>query len=323
MKLLITGGAGFIGTNVAEYFLPRADSIVILDNFHRPTSRQNAAYLKKLSPQISIIEGTILDATLVESLVKSADVVIHLAAQVAVTTSLTDPQTDFDINVRGTFVVLEAIRKVNPSATLLYSSTNKVYGDLANVKVDKQHGIAETTPIDLYSPYGCSKGAADLYCLDYARSFGLKTVVLRQSCIYGPHQYGVEDQGWLAFFVLQFLRRQPITVYGTGDQVRDLLAVQDLVKLYELAIDQIELTKGQVFNVGGGPTNATSVTQALQLIEKLSGHSVPISHTTQRLGDQDYFVADTSKAQKLLGWEPKMGYETGLKELVEWCLENS
>lgn len=319
MNILITGGAGFIGTNVAEYFLSRADRIIVLDNFYRPTSRKNAEFLSKLSPKIQIVEGSILDATLVESLVKTVDVVIHLAAQVAVTTSLTDPQTDFDINVRGTFTVLEAIRKMNPSVILLYSSTNKVYGDLAEVKIDKQRGIAETTPIDLYSPYGCSKGAADLYCLDYARSFGLKTVVFRQSCIYGPHQYGVEDQGWLAFFVLQFLRRQPITVYGTGDQVRDLLAVQDLVKLYELAIDQIEVTKGQVFNVGGGPSNSTSITQALQMIEELAGYSVTISHTAQRLGDQDYFVADTSKAQKLLGWQSTVDYKTGLSHLVEWC----
>lgn len=319
MQILITGGAGFIGTNTAERFLPSASKITILDNFHRPTSRGNAAYLAQLSPKINIVEGSVLDEKLLAKLVAKADVVIHLAAQVAVTTSLTNPQEDFEINVRGTFTVLEAVRKHRPGAILLYSSTNKVYGDLADVSINLKKGIAESTPIDLYSPYGCSKGAADLYCLDYARSFGLKTVVFRQSCIYGEHQYGVEDQGWLAFFVLQNLKKAPITIYGSGEQIRDMLQVRDLTQLYQLAVEKIDLAKGQVFNVGGGVKNAISINQALADIAERVGYATQLSRAEKRLGDQDYFVADVSKAKKVFGWQPTIGYKAGLTGLVDWC----
>lgn len=319
MHILITGGAGFIGTNTTERFLPTAEKITILDNFHRPTSRANADYLKQLSPKIEVVEGSVLDEALVAKLVAQVDVVIHLAAQVAVTTSLVNPQEDFEINVRGTFTVLEAVRKHRPSAVLLYSSTNKVYGDLTQVQFNPAMGIDESTPIDLYSPYGCSKGAADLYCLDYARSFGLKTVVFRQSCIYGEHQYGVEDQGWLAFFVLQNLRKAPISIYGTGEQVRDMLQVQDLTKLYQAAVEKIDLAQGKVFNVGGGIKNAISINQALADIAERVGFATPLTRAEKRLGDQDYFVADVSKAKKVFGWEPTIGYKAGLTGLVEWC----
>jgi CDP-paratose 2-epimerase len=319
LKLLITGGAGFIGTNVAEKFLPLSDKIFILDNFQRSTSRLNATFLKKLSNKIQIVEGSVLDAELVKQLVSQVDVVIHLAAQVAVTTSLLDPEADFDTNVRGSFTVLEAIRKYNPAATILYSSTNKVYGDLANLVFDPMVGIDETAPIDLYSPYGCSKGAADLYFLDYARSFGIKSVVFRQSCIYGPHQFGLEDQGWLAFFVLQYLRRKPITIYGNGLQVRDMLAVEDLTDLYVRAVEQISNVKGEVFNTGGGTKNSTNILDALAKIEKLVGHKTEINFAEKRLGDQDYFVANTQKAKKYLDWQPTTNYEVGLKNLVAWC----
>jgi len=318
LNILITGGAGFIGTNMAEQFLPLAEKILILDNFSRPTSKLNADFLKKLSPKIQIFEGSVLDEALVKKLVLQVDIVIHLAAQVAVTTSLIDPQADFDTNVRGSFCVLEAVRKHNPSAIVLYSSTNKVYGDLATVKYDPKLGIDELAPIDLYSPYGCSKGAADLYFLDYARSFGLKTVVFRQSCIYGPHQYGLEDQGWLAFFVLQFLRRGDITIYGDGNQIRDMLAVEDLTKLYQQAVFKIAEIKGQVFNIGGGVTNATSINHALAEIEEIVGHGTKISKADKRLGDQDYFVADTRKAKEILVWQPEINYQLGLKKLVSW-----
>ncbi|HCC84351.1 MAG TPA: CDP-paratose 2-epimerase [Candidatus Pacebacteria bacterium] len=319
MRLLITGGAGFIGTNTVEGFLQSAEKITVLDNFYRPTSRKNATYLTKLSPKISLIEGSVLDQKLINQLVSQADAVIHLAAQVAVTTSLTNPQIDFDINVKGSFMVLEAVRQFRPEIPVIYSSTNKVYGDLVGQKIDRRHGVAETVPIDLYSPYGCSKGSADLYFLDYARSFGLKTVVLRQSCIYGEHQFGIEDQGWLAFFVLQHLRRQPITIYGTGKQVRDLLQVKDLVQLYRLVIQKIDQVAGQVFNVGGGVANSTSINQALAEIQTLVGWKTPLTSAAKRLGDQDYFVADIRQAKRLLGWQPTINYQPGLTQLVDWC----
>lgn len=319
LNILITGGAGFIGTNMAEKFLPLAKKIFILDNFSRPTSKLNASFLTKLSPKIKIFEASVLEEKLVKKLVIQADVVIHLAAQVAVTTSIIDPQADFDCNVRGSFMILEAVRKYNPEAIVLYSSTNKVYGDLANLKFNPKFGINETAPIDLYSPYGCSKGAADLYFLDYARTFNLKTVVFRQSCIYGSHQYGLEDQGWLAFFVLQFLRQKPITIYGDGQQIRDMLAVEDLTQLYQAAVLNISKVKGQVFNIGGGVTNSTSISQALIEIEKIVGHKTKILKAVKRLGDQDYFVADTRKVKKLLDWQPQINYKIGLKNLVNWC----
>ncbi|MFA6005949.1 MAG: GDP-mannose 4,6-dehydratase [Patescibacteria group bacterium] len=322
MKLLITGGAGFIGVNTALHFLNRASSITIFDNFFRPTSSVNAQFLKKKSSKIKIVEGDVRDEKKIADEVKQADAIIHLAGQVAVTTSLTDPATDFSINVLGSFNVLESARKYNPHATLLYSSTNKVYGDLSKVDIDKHTGIDENTPIDLYSPYGCSKGSADLYFLDYARSFGMNTIVFRQSCIYGPHQYGVEDQGWLAFFALQFLRHKPITVYGTGEQVRDLLFVEDLAEGYEKALQQGPKIAGQVFNFGGGPQNSVSINEAINHLAQIFGYTVPLTYDKKRLGDQDYFVADTRKAERTLGWKAKTGYQSGLKTMIDWCKQH-
>jgi CDP-paratose 2-epimerase len=319
MRLLITGGAGFIGTNCALHFLPLADKIFILDSFNRPSSAKNADFLVKQSGKIIIAKGDVRDFAVVKKLAAKADVILHLAAQVAVTTSIKDPQADFETNTVGSFNVLDAVRQYNPKAIVLYASTNKVYGSLESVAVDRKKGVDETTPIDLYSPYGCSKGAADLYFLDYHRTFGLKTMVFRQSCIYGPHQYGVEDQGWLAYFVLQLLKERPITIYGSGRQVRDLLYVDDLVKLYKLAVRKIELVKGQVFNIGGGIANSLSIRSAIGILEKKLKVRADLKQGLKRLGDQDYFVSNNTKAKKSLGWAPETSIEEGLDRLIEWC----
>ena len=322
MKMLITGGAGFIGANATLGFLNQVEKIYVYDNFSRITSEINARFLAKQSSKIRIIEGDVKDFVKLKDLVKKVDIVLHLAGQVAVTNSLKDPKADFDTNLIGSFNVLEAARRFNPKITLLYASTNKVYGNLSKIKIDKQKGIDETTPIDLYSPYGCSKGAADLYFLDYYRSYGIKTVVFRQSCIYGPWQYGLEDQGWLAFFALQIINKKPITIFGNGKQVRDLLYIYDLIKLYRLVVEQVDKAKGNAFNVGGGPENSLSLLQAISLLEKQIGQKAKLSFGPKRLGDQDYFASNNNKAKKLLSWRPEIFVKNGLDKLTSWCQEN-
>jgi CDP-paratose 2-epimerase len=318
MRLLITGGAGFIGTNAVSFFLPKAKKIYVLDNFFRPTSKKNAKYLKALSNKIEVIESDLKNRPLLNRLVKKTNTIIHLAAQVAVTSSLKDPYNDFLINALGSVNLLESVRENNPNLTLIYASTNKVYGDLKKTKINRAKGISESTPIDLFSPYGCSKGAADLYFLDYARSFSLKTVVFRQSCIYGPHQYGIEDQGWLAYFALRIKENKPITIFGTGKQVRDLLYVNDLLKAYDMAITKIKKTKGQVFNIGGGPDNALSLFEAIAVLEKKLNKKARLRFGPRRLGDQNYFVSDNTKIKKVLGWKPETSFNSGLDYLLAW-----
>ena len=322
MKILITGGAGFIGTNAAQFFLPEAEKIIVLDNFLRPTSKKNADYLKKLSAKIEIYPESILNTSLLEKLSSKVDVIIHLAGQVAVTTSLDSPQNDFEINAVGSFSLLECVRKYNPKAVIVYASTNKVYGDLEEVKINKKKGVDESTPVDFYSPYGCSKGAADMYMRDYSRSFGLKTVVFRQSCIYGPWQYGVEDQGWLAFFTRQILNENIITIFGNGKQVRDLLYVDDLLKAYSFAIEKIHEIRGEVFNIGGGPENALSLVEAIDKLEAVSGKKAKVSFGKKRIGDQDFFVSNNNKLGKKLDWKVNIKVDDGLSRMMKWCKKN-
>jgi len=241
--------------------------------------------------------------------------VLHLAAQVAVTTSLTDPNTDFDINARGTLNVLEAVRVHNHDAPVVYASTNKVYG-----KLDHNNGpCSESQPLDFHSPYGCSKGAADQYVRDYARCFDMNTVVLRQSCIYGSHQYGTEDQGWVAHFVHSILKERPLTIYGDGTQVRDLLDARDLSTLYATVIDKIAITRGEVYNVGGGPSNQRNLIEVIDQIGELTGKRPQFSFSEWREGDQKYYVSDIEKARKELGWEPKVAFDDGLRDLIAWA----
>ncbi|HAD05886.1 MAG TPA: CDP-paratose 2-epimerase, partial [Anaerolineaceae bacterium] len=264
---------------------------------------------------------------------READVIVHLAGQVAVTTSVVDPRNDFEINALGTFNVLEAARLSGRDPIVIYASTNKVYGGMEEVRVkelesryayvDYPFGIPETFGLDFHSPYGCSKGCGDQYTRDYSRIYGLRTVVMRQSCIYGTRQFGIEDQGWVAWFVIAAVKRLPITIYGDGKQVRDVLFVEDLCDVYDLAIERIELSAGQVFNIGGGADFTISVWQEFgPLLEKLLGEDIPVKRGDWRPGDQRVFISDIRKAQQVLGWKPKVGVEEGIQRLYEWVKSN-
>jgi len=321
MKILITGGVGFIGTNTAKYFAKNKNNqIIIIDNFSRPQVEKNAQFLKKNYPQIKIIKTNIGNFKNYSSFLKKTDVVIHLAGQTAVTTSIKNPQQDFKNNLIESFSLLEFIRKNNPKAILIYSSTNKVYGDLKHLK--KFFFVDENEKLDFISPYGCSKGATDLYFINYGRIYNLKTVVFRQSCIYGPHQFGVEDQGWVAHFSKQFLFKKSITIFGNGKQIRDLLYIDDLIEAYEKAIFNIEKIKGQVFNIGGGKKNAYSLLQVIKILEKKFGYQIKINFDKQRIGDQKYFVSNNNKIKKLLNWQPKTPFLKGINNLINWQKHN-
>lgn len=323
MKIVITGGVGFIGTNAALYFSKNPNNkIVLVDNFSRKGVDLNAGYLKKTYPKIKIIKSDVKKINNFENDLNTADVVIHLAGQTAVTTSILNPNHDFNNNLLESFSLLEYLRKINSKAIIIYSSTNKVYGDLSHIDHDQLHPIDESERLDFISPYGCSKGATDLYFLDYARIFGLKTVVFRQSCIYGPHQIGVEDQGWVAHFSKQFLFNKPITIFGDGNQIRDLLYVEDLIKAYDLAISKIAKIQGQAFNIGGGTKNAYSLLQVIDLLEKRIGNKVKIFFEKIRVGDQKYFVSKNSKVKKLLSWQPETDFKKGLVKLIDWQKNN-
>jgi len=321
MKILITGGVGFIGTNAALYFSKNKNNkITLVDNFSRKGVSLNATFLKKNFPKIKIIKSNVANINNYKKELNSADVVIHLAGQTAVTTSILNPSYDFENNLQGSFILLEYLRKIKSKATIIYSSTNKVYGDLNHLKKNKP--VDENERLDFISPYGCSKGATDLYFLDYARIFNLKTVVFRQSCIYGPHQIGVEDQGWIAHFSKQFLFKKSITIFGDGNQIRDLLYVEDLIKGYKLAIDKINMTKGKALNIGGGTKNAYSLLQVINILEKKFGYEIKISFEKMRIGDQKYFVSKNERVKKLLNWQPTTDFKKGLNRLIDWQKNN-
>jgi CDP-paratose 2-epimerase len=305
--------------------------VVVFDNLSRPGAHCNLDWLQAQG-RLETVEGDVRDAAAVEALVvRRFDAVIHLAAQVAVTTSIQDPRADFEHNALGTLNVLEAVRRRSPGTVVLHSSTNKVYGLLANLAVeecarryafrDLHGGVAETQALQFHSPYGCSKGAADQYVADYARVYGLRAVNLRQSCIYGPRQFGVEDQGWVAWFVIAHLTGQPITVYGNGKQVRDLLEVGDLVNCYLAAIESADRISGMTFNVGGGPRNTLSILELFEWLEATSGRPVTFQFGPGRRGDQAVYVSDVSSIRAVLGWEPHVDLAAGLKRLYEWVRE--
>jgi CDP-paratose 2-epimerase len=264
--------------------------------------------------------------------VEETEVVIHLAAQVAVTTSVTDPFEDFEINARGTFNVLESVRKSSSKPITLYSSTNKVYGKMSDLDVVEQdgryayrnldQGVPETRPLDFYSPYGCSKGCGDQYVIDYARIYDLKTVVFRQSCIYGPHQFGIEDQGWVAWFAIRAMQNLPFTIYGDGKQVRDVLYVDDLVRAYNSAIDNIQNTAGHAYNIGGGPANTLSLLELVSLLQEQFGRRLSYDFEDWRPGDQLVFVSDLQQAMKDFGWQPHVSVVDGVSRLVDWLDQN-
>lgn len=335
MKVVITGGAGFIGSNTAFYYLQRGDKVTILDNFSRRGSRSNLDWLNssaKKNP--NVLEADVRsDYKKIEEAVADADAVFHFAGQVAVTTSVENPREDFEINALGTFNVLEAMRKTSSNAVLIYSSTNKVYGGLEDVVVLEQEsnysfkdyplGIPEEHTLDFHSPYGCSKGAADQYVRDYHRIYGLNTIVFRQSCIYGPRQFGVEDQGWVAWFIIAIMQEKKITVYGNGKQVRDLLYIDDLINAYDLAITHKEKTIGNIYNIGGGPTNTISIWLEFKpLLETLFNKKIDAVFSDWRLGDQPTFVADIRKAKRDFIWSPKVSVKQGIKKLYDWVSSN-
>jgi CDP-paratose 2-epimerase len=331
MTTLITGGAGFVGTNLAARLLREGREVVILDSLARPGVEKNLRWLRDTYGSTLTVEvGDVRDRALVRSAVARADAVFHFAAQVAVTTSLADPAEDFEVNARGTLNVLEAIRKRVPPPPLVFTSTNKVYGalgDLAMRRMERRYepghdqartGIDEDRALDFHSPYGCSKGAADQYVRDYARSFGLPTIVFRMSCIYGPHQFGTEDQGWVAHFLIQALRGRPITLYGDGRQVRDVLFVEDLVEALLLAMRRMPTIAGQAFNIGGGPENAVSLLELLDLIGEITGRCPQVRFDDWRPGDQKYYVSNTSRFEKATGWRPRTAVRDGVERLAGW-----
>jgi CDP-paratose 2-epimerase len=334
MKTIITGGAGFIGSNAASRYLRRGHHVVVVDNLCREGVQKNLEWLK---PQGSL-EFVRLDirrgGELAELFRKhrDADQVLHLAAQVAVTTSVTAPREDFEINALGTFNVLEAARLAGITAPLLYSSTNKVYGEMTEVGVVEKNGryayqsldqgVAESRNLDFHSPYGCSKGAADQYVIDYHRIYGLRTIVFRQSCIYGYRQFGAEDQGWIAWFMIACQLERPITVYGDGKQVRDILFIDDLLDAYDAAFAAGDRATGKAFNIGGGPGNVISLLDLIAYIEKRRGSKLPYGVSDWRPGDQKVFVSDIRRAQSELGWKPKTGSIQGMELLYDWISQN-
>jgi len=334
VKILITGGAGFIGVNVAESFIKKRYEVFIIDNLSRKGSKENLKFLRDkgalIFEQIDIRNGEALIKYFKDS--SPFDAILHLAAQVAVTTSINNPKEDFDTNALGTLNLLEVTRKFSPDSIFIYSSTNKVYGSLKDVVISERNnyyelvkpksGVPENWNLDFYSPYGCSKGAADQYVRDYSRIYGIKTVVCRQSCIYGRHQFGIEDQGWVAWFAIRTILGKPIYIYGNGKQVRDLLFIDDLVDLYEVIIRKIELAKEKIFNIGGGPKNCASLLQVLEIFKKLGCKPAKLIYKDWRPGDQKIYISDICLANEILGWKPKIDIQRGIGNLFDWVRDN-
>ena len=340
-QILITGGAGFIGSHVAEYYARRGKDVVVLDNLSREkllgrgekNAEYNWNYLKQYK-NISLIRGDIRDMQLLAETCRNVDIIIHAAAQTAVTTSLSNPWADFSVNALGSFNLLEAVRRMKIEPVIIYCSTNKVYGENVNkIGVTQEEfryrfehkyekGISENFDIDLceHTPYGCSKLTGDLYMQDYARIYGLKVGVFRMSCIYGTRQFGVEDQGWLAWFAIATILNKPITIYGDGKQVRDVLYIADLIEVYDAFIKS-ELSHG-VFNIGGGSQKTLSLLESLNLLEGITGKRSPLKFSDWRPSDQKVYISDISKAKEELNWNPRIEPKEGIRKLVEWIEEN-
>lgn len=329
MRILVTGGAGFIGSNLAMRGIRLGHEVTVLDNLSRPGSSWNLKWIRSIG-SFDFVRADIRNFTALLRLFRSKrfDAVFHQAAQVAVTTSVQDPRTDFEVNALGTFNLLEAIRLTEQNPVIIYASTNKVYGPLSSFTVIQQkgryvfqalpHGVPETVPLDFYSPYGCSKGAADQYVLDYRRIYGLKTIVFRQSCIYGPGQMGVEDQGWMAWFGICSTLGRPITIYGDGRQVRDILYIDDLVDLYFHSVTVEPHLKSTVFNVGGGPEQAISLLEGIHLLAQELGHPIETQFSDWRPGDQKVYVSDNRAVADALQWTPKTLPQQGVSTLLSW-----
>ena len=334
-SVLIFGGAGFIGSNLAHHLLTRTDAKVhVFDNLSRAGVRHNLDWLRKAaaSPgRLKITVGDVRDASMVTRAAADAGEIYHFAAQVAVTTSLVDPRLDFEVNLGGTFNILEAARKSGNKPFVLFTSTNKVYGDLglgAPVRMNERYvhpghrGVSESQPLDFHSPYGCSKGAADQYVRDFSRIYGLPTVVFRMSCIAGPRQFGTEDQGWVAHFLYSALQQKPVVIYGDGCQVRDVLCVKDLVRAFDAVRENLPITAGQIYNVGGGIANTTSLLELLRTINQLTGCRLDHVSDECRPGDQLVYVTDYGKLQRHTGWKPLLNLKQTLELLRDFWEEN-
>ena len=334
-SFLITGGAGFIGANYVHRLLKRGEKVTIYDNLSRSGAPLNLKWLQETYGEKSfhVVIGDVRDPAMVAATAREADIIVHLASQVAVTTSVFNPREDFEVNAIGTFNVLEAARSSGRNPIILYASTNKVYGGMEQIALvedatrwryaDLPYGIPESQPLDFHSPYGCSKGSGDQYVRDYFRIYGLPTIVFRQSCIYGPRQFGIEDQGWLAWMVIAAVTGRQITICGDGKQVRDVLQIDDLLDAYDAALAKIDQAAGQVYNIGGGPQNALSIwIEFGPMLEKLLGKPISIARNGWRPGDQRVFVADIRKAERELGWKPGIGVEEGVTGLFTWINEN-
>lgn len=334
-KILVTGGAGFIGSNLASRLAENKNQVLILDNLSRKGTEKNLEWLLLTYPKlIKFIKADIRkDQDVLAESVAGVEVVFHLAAQVAVTSSVLNPREDFGINALGSFNVLEAARRIHKPPILVYTSTNKVYGRMEDIKVIEKEtryeyyrlpqGISEEQPLDFHSPYGCSKGAGDQYFRDFARIYNLPTVVFRQSCIYGPHQFGVEDQGWIAWFIIANLLGKKITIYGNGKQVRDLLYIDDLIDAYLLAIKNIKKTRGQIYNIGGGPKFSISIWKEFSLIlESLTKKKIEVTYSNWRPGDQPIYISDIRKAKRDFDWRPRVAPKEGISRLFEWIRTN-
>lgn len=327
MKVLVTGGCGFIGTNIVRRHVSRGDTVIIVDNLSREGSKKNRDWAKENGCEIyeAPVESGIMG--LVTRKHPDIDIVYHMAAQVAVTTSIKEPLKDAQVNIYGTLMVLEAVKENCPKALIIYASTNKVYGSFSTVPIKENNnryeffilpsGINEHTQVDFHSPYGCSKGAADQYVRDYARIYGLKTVVFRQSCIYGDHQSGMEDQGWLSWFCQKALKGEPITIFGDGKQVRDILYIDDLLDLFDIAYRKQDICSGNIYNIGGGTENTISLLELIDVLKTLSG---PVAYVLKdwRDGDQKVYISDISKAKRDFGWEPKVSPKEGVLRLYNY-----
>jgi CDP-paratose 2-epimerase len=334
---LVIGGAGFIGSNLASRLAERGHRVRIYDDLSRAGVEHNLAWLRaSYGDQIDARIADVRDPMQLRAAVDGVEVVFHLAGQTAVTTSLVEPRHDFEINACGTLEVLEALRALRAPPPLIFTSTNKVYGCLPDIAMQiaeqrwcpvdpalRSHGIDERRPLEFRTPYGCSKGTADQYVIDYAHSFGLPATVFRMSCIYGPHQFGTEDQGWLAHFLIRALAGQPITIYGDGRQVRDVLYVDDLVEALTGAWRHIEATRGRAFNIGGGPRNTLSLLELIDMIQHLRGGRPEVAFEPWRAGDQRYYVSDTSAFTAVTGWQPRVGPRTGVESLHGWLVQHA
>lgn len=330
-RILVTGGAGFIGSNLVHRLLNQGHEVVIFDNLSRSGCKTNLAWLQAEHglDSFQLVVANLVDFEALQQAVRGVDRIYHLAGQVAVTTSVKNPRQDFEDNLLGTFNVLESARLAGNNPIVIYASTNKVYGGMEEVEVveeeacyryaDLPFGVPETHPLDFHSPYGCSKGAGDQYVRDYARIYDMRTVVSRQSCIYGYRQFGIEDQGWVAWFTIAALKKRPISIYGNGKQVRDVLFIDDLLDAYGAMVKNIEKTAGKIYNVGGGPKNVMSIWAEFgPMLEELVGHTIPVTYRDWRPGDQPIYISDIRKAEQELDWSPQISVSQGVNRLFEW-----